>query len=164
MLVPHHTPSNRCPNDLQLSREIDRHLLLEILLDLTERTIISLVRALIRLLPARAVDRKSSAARKLAKLKGLRQDAIESAYAVWRGHHQSRDGRQAENVGQAKGTKSLYQIGKELRLVKSCMPAATDDEIRSAKRVTGMKVGVSRMLVRPNNLIENAAAGSFPNV
>ena len=143
------------PNDLQLSRELERHLLLEIPLNLTERTIISQVRALIRQHPARGVDRQSSAHRKLAKLKGLRQDVIESAYAVWRVHHQSRDGRQVERVGQAKGAKSLYQIGKELRLVKSCMPAATDDQIRSAKRVNGMKVAVSRMLTRANNLIEN---------
>jgi hypothetical protein len=152
------------PNDLQLSRELEMHLLLEIPLNLTERTLISQVRALIRQHPARGVDRQSSATRKLAKLKGLRQDVIESAYAVWRVHHQSRDGRQVERVGQAKGTKSLYQIGKELRLVKSCMPAATDDQIRSAKRVNGMKVAVSRMLARANNMIENAAVGSFPSV
>lgn len=41
---------------------------------------------------------------------------------------------------------------------------ATDDQIRSAKRINGMKVAVSRMLARANNLVDNAAVGSFPNV
>jgi hypothetical protein len=58
----------------------------------------------------------------------------------------------------------LYQIGKELRLVKSCMPAATDDAKRAAMRVNGMKVAVSRMLARANNLAANAAVGTFPSV
>lgn len=44
------------------------------------------------------------------------------------------------------------------------MPAATDDMERAAKRVNGMKVAVSRMLTRANDLIANAAAGTFPVV
>ena len=58
----------------------------------------------------------------------------------------------------------MYQIGKELRLVKTCMPAVTDDAKRAAMRVNGMKVAVSRMLSRANNLIDNAAVGFFPSV
>ena len=61
-----------------------------------------------------------------------------------------------------KGTKSLYQFGKDMRLVASCMPKPNDSRDRAAKKVNGMKVAVSRMLLRANNLIENAAIGTFP--
>jgi hypothetical protein len=57
-----------------------------------------------------------------------------------------------------------YQIGKELRLVRSCMPVSTDNPERAAKRVNGMKVAVSRMLTRANCLGNNAAVGVFPCV
>jgi hypothetical protein len=152
------------PNNLELTKPIEGHLLLEIPINLTERTIISKIRSLIRLHPERQVERVSTAQRKLAKLVGIRQDVIQSAYDVWKLHYESRDGRQVEKIGQAHGAKSLYQIGKELRLVKSCMPAATDDKVRAAKRVNGMKVAVSRMLARANNLIDNAAVGTFPSI
>lgn len=150
--------------DMELSRPLERHLLLEIPLNLTEKTIISQVRKLLRDHPEREVERISSARRKLAKLIGIRQDVIESAYAVWQLHHESRDGRTVQKIGQAHGSKSLYQIGKELRLVRTCMPQPTDDKARAAKRVNGMKVATSRMLTRANHLIENAAAGIFPSI
>jgi hypothetical protein len=152
------------PDNVQLSKPVDRHLLLEIPINLTERTIISKVREHLRAHPNRQVVRQNTSERKLAKLVGIRKDVIESAFAVWRVYEQSRDGRQVDKVGQALGTKSLYQIGKELRLVKTCMPAATDDKERAAKRVNGMKVAVSRMLSRASNLIANAAIGNFPSV
>lgn len=152
------------PHEMQLSKKLERHLLLEIPINLTEKTIISQVRKLLREHPQREVLRESSAQRKLAKLIGIRQDVIESAYAVWRVHHESRDGRVVEKIGQAKGTKSLYQIGKELRLVKTCMPAATDGKELAAKKINGMKVAVSRMLSRANNLIENVSVGVFPSI
>lgn len=63
-----------------------------------------------------------------------------------------------------KAPKSLYQIGKELRLVKTCMPVATDNAKKATVRVNGMKVAVSRMLSRANNLAANAAVGVFPSV
>ena len=150
--------------DMELSRPLERHLLLEIPLNLTEKTIISQARKLLRDHPEREVERISSARRKLAKLIGIRQDVIESAYAVWQLHHESRDGRTVQKIGQAHGSKSLYQIGKELRLVRTCMPQPTDDKARAAKRVNGMKVATSRMLTRANHLIENAAAGIFPSI
>ena len=143
---------------------MDSHLLLEIPINMTERTIISQIRALIRSHPNRQVERKKTSDRKLAKLVGIRKDVIESAFDVWRVFYLSRDGRQIDKIGQTQGSKSLYQIGKELRLVESCMPAATDDKERAAKRVNGMKVAVSRMLSRANNLIANAAIGTFPSV
>lgn len=152
------------PQNLQLTKPLDGHLLLEIPIHMTERTIISKVREAIRNHPNRSVERISHAKRPLAKLVGIRQDVIEAAFQVWKAHYLSRDGRQVDKIGQITGTKSLYQIGKELRLVKSCMPMPTDDKERSAKRVNGMKVAVSRMLSRANYLIENAAVGIFPSV
>lgn len=151
-------------DNVQLSKPVDRHLLLEIPINLTERTIISQIREHLRAHPNRQVVRQNTSERKLAKLVGIRKDVIESAFAVWRVYDQSRDGRQVDKIGQAQGSKSLYQIGKELRLVKTCMPAATDDKERAAKRVNGMKVAVSRMLSRANSLIANAAIGTFPSV
>ncbi len=44
------------------------------------------------------------------------------------------------------------------------MPAQFDGLATSAKKVNGMKVAVSRMLSRANNLSMNAAVGDFPNV
>lgn len=152
------------PTNLELSRPLGRHLILEIPLNMTEKSIISQVRKQLRNHPDREVERISTAKRKLAKLIGIRQDVIESAYAVWKLHYESRDGRVVEKIGQAHGTKSLYQIGKELRLVRSCMPVATDNSEKAAKRVNGMKVAVSRMLNRANNLIDNAAIGVFPSI
>lgn len=152
------------PSSLELTKPIGGHLLLEIPINLTERTIISQIRKLIREHPNREVERVSTAQRKLAKLIGIKQDVIESAYAVWQLHHSSRDGRVVDKIGQAQGSKSLYQIGKELRLVRTCMPQATDDKVRAAKRINGMKVAVSRMLSRAHNLIDNAAVGRFPSV
>lgn len=152
------------PTNLELSRPLGRHLILEIPLNMTEKSIISQVRNQLRNHPEREVERISTAKRKLAKLIGIRQDVIESAYAVWKLHYESRDGRVVEKIGQAHGTKSLYQIGKELRLVRSCMPVATDNQERAAKRVNGMKVAVSRMLTRANNLMDNAAIGVFPSI
>jgi len=150
--------------NLELSRPLGMHLILEIPLNMTEKSIISQVRNQLRIHPDREVERISTAKRKLAKLIGIRQDVIESAYSVWKLHHESRDGRVVGKVGQPHGSKSLYQIGKELRLVRSCMPVATDNRERAAKRVNGMKVAVSRMMTRANNLIENAAIGVFPSI
>ncbi len=152
------------PLNMQLSKRLERHLLLEIPVNMTEKTIINKVRDLLRQHPERMVVRESNAQRKLAKLIGIRQDVIESAYAVWRVHYESRDGRLVEKIGQPQGTKSFYQIGKELRLVRTCMPAPTDGKEISAKKINGMKVAVSRMLTRANNLIDNAAVGVFPSI
>lgn len=44
------------------------------------------------------------------------------------------------------------------------MSQVTDNAERAAKRVNGMKVAVSRMLARANNLAQNAAVGTFPSV
>lgn len=151
-------------HNLELTRGSKEHLLLEIPLHLTEKTIISQVRKHLRQHPQRKVERISHAERPLAKLIGIRQDVIEVAYQVWQLHYGHHDSSKTYAIGQTQGSKSLYQIGKELRLVKSCMPAATDDAKKAAMRVNGMKVAVSRMLARANNLAVNAAVGVFPSV
>lgn len=151
------------PEDLRLSRETDQHLLLELPLHLTERTLISQVRKLLREHPNREIRRHSSALRPLAQLKGIRKDVIETAHAVAQSHYLSRDATREYKSGQVQGTKSLYQIGKELRLVRTCMPAATDGPDRTRQKVNGMKVAVARMLARAVNLTDQAAVGIFPS-
>ncbi len=131
---------------------------------LTEKTIISQVRKHLRQHPERLVERISHAERKLAKLIGIRQSVIEVAYQVWQLHHAHHDSSTTYAVGQTQGSKILYQIGKELRLIKSCMPAATDHSKKAAMRINGMKVAVSRMLSRANHLVANASVGVFPSV
>ena len=86
------------------------------------------------------------------------------AYQVWLLHFGHYDSSTTHAIGQTQGSKSLYQIGKELRLVKSCMPVVTDDAKKAAMLVNGMKVAVLRMLTRASNLAVNAAVGVFPSV
>jgi hypothetical protein len=150
--------------NMRLSPGMSSHLLLEIPLNLTEATIVKQVKKILRNHPSREVERRSSAKRPLAKFTGIRKDLLQIAHMTWRMHWESRDLTQTYRIGQVQGSKSLYQIGKELRLVKTCMPQATDNVERAAKRVNGMKVAVSRMLARANYLAENAAIGVFPSV
>jgi hypothetical protein len=97
-------------------------------------------------------------------MKQVKQNLLQIAHTTWQMHWESRDFTQTYQVGQVQGSKSLYQIGKELRLVRSCMPVSTDNAERAAKRVNGMKVAVSRMLTRATCLAQNAAVGVFPCV
>ena len=150
--------------NMRLSSGMSSHLLLEIPLNLTEATIVKQVKKLLRHHPSREVERRSSAKRPLAKFTGIRKDLLQLAHMTWQMHWESRDPTQTYKIGQIQGSKSLYQIGKELKLVRSCMPVVTDNAERAAKRVNGMKVAVSRMLVRANNLATNAAVGVFPRV
>jgi hypothetical protein len=150
--------------NMRLSPGMSSHLLLEIPLNLTEATIIKQVKKLLRNHPSREVERRSSAKRPLAKFTGIRKDLLQIAHVTWQMHWQSRDLSQSYKIGQVQGSKSLYQIGKELRLVRTCMPVVTDNAERAAKRVNGMKVAVSRMLARANYLAQNAAVGTFPSV
>jgi hypothetical protein len=150
--------------NMRLSPGTNDHLLLEIPLNLTEATIVRQVKQLLRDHPSREVVRRSSALRPLAKFTGIRKDLLQIAHTTWQMHWESRDPTQTYQVGQVQGSKSLYQIGKELRLVRSCMPVSTDNPERAAKRVNGMKVAVSRMLTRANCLAHNAAVGVFPCV
>jgi len=141
------------------------YLVVEIPLNLTERTIKKQVITLVKSAEGRQIERISTAPRPLAKLKGIRKDVLEVAYQTYQLHYESRiyksDGFA---IGEPEGTKSLYQIGKELRLVKTCMPVLGDATEKARQRVNGMKVAVSRMLKRADNLSQNACVGVFPCV
>jgi hypothetical protein len=150
--------------DLRLSRDVEEHLLLEVPVFMTEKTIIKQVRELLAKHENRTVERRSTAKRRLQQYKRFRSDIVEVARQTWRMAYESRDPSVDYKIGQVQGSKSLYQIGKELRLVRSCMPQPGDTIERTKKRVNGMKVGVSRMLTRCDNLIANASVGIFPSV
>ena len=128
----------------------------------TERTITRQVLNLLRTHENREVKRTSSAIRPLNKLTGIRMDVLQIAYQVWQRHYETRKKVETVAIGELKGEKSLYQIGLEFRLVKSCMPVTGDSYEIRRKKVNGMKVGVSRMLRRANSLIANAEIGLFP--
>ena len=51
----------------------------------------------------------------------------------------------------------------KLNLVDNCMPKRTDGEDKERKKRNGMKVAVSRMVIRANALIANAEIGKFPS-
>lgn len=148
----------------EFSKGKQSHLILELPLHLTERTIMKQIRDHLRENPDRETQRISTAVRPLAKLTGVRMGLISNAFEVLKLYRESRLDDGPKPIGQIQGSKSLYQIGKELRLVESCMPAQFDTLSTSAKKVNGMKVAVSRMLSRANNLSMNAAVGDFPNV
>ena len=151
-------------DDLRLSRDQDDYLLLEVPVFLTEQTIVKQLKELLRRHEHREIKRRSTARRQLAKYVGIKQDVIEIARQVWQEAYMARDTSVDYKVGQVQGSKSLYQIGKELRLVASCMPQQGDTMERTRKRVNGMKVAVSRMLSRADNLMANATVGVFPSV
>jgi hypothetical protein len=121
------------------------------------------VKPILRGEPNREVARRSIALCPLAKFTGIRKDLLQLP-TTWQMHWETRDFTLTYHVGQVQGSKSLYQIGKELRLVRSGMPVSTDNAERAAKRVNGRKVAVSRMLSRSNCLAHNAAVGVFPCV
>jgi hypothetical protein len=148
----------------QFSKGNIKYLILEIPLNLTEATIKNQVLKCVKSAYGREILRITSAPRPLAKLKGIRKDVLQIAHQVSQLDYKSRKGKNLlENgIGQIKGSKSLYQIGKELRLVKSCMPTTGETAARSRRKINGMKVAVSRMLNRAKYLAQNAAVGVFP--
>ncbi len=148
---------------LDISPNTNDHIVIEIPLRLTERTISRQVLALVRAHENREIERISSARRQLCKLTGIRMDVIQIGHQVWQRHYETRLPVQPDAVGQLKGAKSLYQIGLEMGLVGSCKPKAGDSIEIVRKKVNGMKVGVSRMLRRANLLIANAEIGLFPS-
>jgi hypothetical protein len=147
-----------------LTKPISDYLVLEIPINLTERTIIAKVRKELRSLENRIVRRQNKSRRPLAKLTGIRSSSFEMAFNVWKLVYQSRDGRLITRIGQQIGSKSLYQIGKELQVAKKCMPVYGERSEITEKKINGMKVATSRMLKRAENLIANATLGEFPIV
>jgi hypothetical protein len=141
------------------------YMVVEIPLNLTERTISRQLLAILRAHPNRAVKRVSHAIRPLEKLRGIRMDVIGDAHYVWSLNRLVEMAKQDNStIGKPFDTMTSQQIGIFIRLVSSCMPKATDGEVLERKKRNGMKVAVSRMLQRANALIANAEIGIFPSV
>lgn len=147
-----------------LSANQQNYLVLEIPLNLTERTISRQVLALLREEPNRQIKRKSEAERPLAKLIGIRQSVIRDARDIWCVNEIVKNAKHPNAIiGKPFNTMTTQQIGIGFRLVRSCLPKFTDGEEVERKKRNGMKVAVSRMVHRANALIANAEIGNFPS-
>jgi hypothetical protein len=139
--------------------------IVEIPLNLTEQTIKKQVLEIVRNHTQREIRRTTSARRKLARLKRIRLDVLETARDVWCLNQIAKLASAGvvgfENVNTDK--LSLYEIGRRLNLVESCMPKATDSVELARKKRNGMKVAVKRMLDRADALIANVELGLFPS-
>lgn len=147
-----------------LSPNIDGHVLVEIPLNMTERTISRQVLAIVRQHPNRLIKPVSKAKRPLCKLRGIRMSVLSVAHDVWcLNELVERAKLPNSTIGKPFDKMHSYQIGHALRLVRNCMPHPTDGEDRERQKRNGMKVAVSRMLTRANALIANAEIGLFPS-
>ena len=147
-----------------LSPNQQHYLVLEIPLNLTERTISRQVLALLRDEPNRQIKRVSEAKRPLAKLIGIRQSVIRDARDIWCVNEIVQNAKKPHSeIGKPFNTMTTQQIGIGFRLVRSCLPKFTDSEEVERKKRNGMKVAVSRMVHRANALIANAEIGVFPS-
>ena len=147
-----------------LSANQHKYLVLEIPLNLTERTIGRQVMALLREEPNREIKRKSEAQRPLAKLIGIRKSVIRDAREIWCLNQIVQNAKKPNaTIGKPYDTMTTQQIGIGFRLVRSCLPKFTDTEDVERKKRNGMKVAVSRMIHRANSLIANAEIGVFPS-
>lgn len=148
----------------------DNYLIVEIPLNLSERTIARQVLAEIRKHPNRLAETKnqrgriSNAKRPLAKLAGVRKDILKRAHEIWSANHLVKLAKQeGSSIGAPFNKLTTHQIGVGFKLVKNCMPRAGDGIEGGRKKRNGMKVAVSRMLVRADALIANAEIGKFPS-
>jgi hypothetical protein len=148
----------------------DNYLVIEIPLNLSERTIARQVLAEIRKHPNRiaatknARGRISNAKRPLAKLAGVRKDILKRAHEIWCVNHLVQLAKQeGSTIGAPFNKMTTHQMGVGFRLVRNCMPRAGDGIEIGRKKRNGMKVAVSRMLSRADALIANAEIGKFPS-
>lgn len=148
----------------------DNYLIIEIPLNLSERTIARQVLAEIRKHPNRLAKTKnqrgriSNAKRPLAKLAGVRKDILKRAHEIWCVNHLVKLAKQeGSSIGAPFNKMTTHQMGVGFKLVKNCMPRAGDGIEGGRKKRNGMKVAVSRMLVRADALIANAEIGKFPS-
>ncbi len=148
----------------------DNYLIVEIPLNLSERTIARQVLAEIRKHPNRIAATKnqrgriSNAKRPLAKLAGVRKDILKRAHEIWCVNHLVKLAKQEGSIiGEPFNKMTTHQMGVGFKLVKNCMPRAGDGIEGGRKKRNGMKVAVSRMLVRADALIANAEIGKFPS-
>jgi hypothetical protein len=143
----------------------ESHVLVEIPLNLTERTIGRQVMAIVRAHANRLIKPVSHAKRPLAKLRGIRLAVIRDAHTIWCLKELVELAKKGKLHVNTPFDKMTYQkIGIALRVVKSCMPKHTDGEEKERMKRIGMKVGVQRMLNRANALIANAEIGIFPSI
>jgi hypothetical protein len=148
----------------------DNYLIVEIPLNLSERTIARQVLAEIRKHPNRVAATKnergriSNAKRPLSKLAGVRKDILKRAHEIWCVNHLVKLAKQEDStIGAPFNKMTTHQMGVGFKLVRNCMPKAGDGIILGRKKRNGMKVAISRMLARADALIANAEIGKFPS-
>jgi len=147
-----------------LSPNPQNHLVVEIPLNLTERTISRQLMKIIRAHKDRKIERVSHAKRPLAKLVGIRKKVLRTAHDIWCLNHLVQLAKQkGSNIGMPFNKMTTHQMGVGFRLVRNCMPRAGDGIEFGRKKRNGMKVAVSRMLNRADTLIANAEIGKFPS-
>lgn len=147
-----------------LSPNPQNHLLAEIPLNLTERTISRQLMKIIREHKDRKIERVSHAKRPLAKLVGIRKRVLKTAHDIWCVNHLVQLAKkEGSNIGAPFNKMTTHQMGVGFRLVRNCMPRAGDGIEGGRKKRNGMKVAVSRMLNRADTLIANAEIGKFPS-
>lgn len=148
----------------------DNYLIVEIPLNLSERTIARQVLAEIRKHPNRIAETKtqrgriSNAKRPLAKLVGVRKDTLKRAHEIWSLNHLVKSAKQEGSaIGTLFNKMTTHQMGVGFKLVRNCMPRVGEGVLIGRKKRNGMKVAVSRMLARADALIANAEIGKFPS-
>jgi hypothetical protein len=147
-----------------LSPNAQNYLVVEIPLNMTERTITRQVLALLREEPNRQIKRNSQAKLPLSKLIGIRKAVLHDAHDIWCLNQLVQNAKKPNStLGKPFNTMTTQQIGIAFRLVRTCMPKPTDGEEMERKKRNGMKVAVSRMLSRASALIANAEIGVFPS-
>ncbi len=147
-----------------LNPNAQNYLVVEIPLNMTERTITKQVLALLREEPKRKIERKSQANLPLSKLIGIRKAVLHDARDIWCLNQIVQNSKKPNSVlGKPFDTMTTQQIGIAFRLVRTCLPKFTDSEEVERKKRNGMKVAVSRMVHRANALIANAEIGIFPS-
>ena len=147
-----------------LSPNPQNHLVVEIPLNLTERTISRQLMKIIRAHKDRKIERVSHAKRPLAKLVGIRKRVLRRAHDIWCLNHLTKLAKQeGSTIGAPFNKMTTHQMGVGFRLVRNCMPRAGDGIEIGRKKRNGMKVAVSRMLNRADALIANAEIGKFPS-
>jgi hypothetical protein len=148
-----------------LNPNSQNYLVVEIPLNMTERTITRQVLALLREEPNRQIKRNSQAKLPLSKLIGIRKAVLHDAHDIWCLNQIVQNAKKPNsNLGKPFNTMTTQKIGIAFRLVRSCMPKPTDGEEVERKKRNGMKVAVSRMIHRANALIANAEIGIFPSL
>ena len=140
------------------------YLIVEIPLNLSERTITRKVLKLLREEKNRKIERKSSAKRELAKLKGIRKDIFKKSYEVWAVYQLVKLAKKnGSTIGSPFNKLTTHQIGVGFELVRNCMPKLGEGVLKGRAKRNGMKVAVSRLVSKADALIANAEIGKFPS-